>query len=158
MRKRIIGRQAVGEDVPQQRHWLDLEALARVELTSEDPAHPIEAAISGDTDTGWRAAEPGAQTLRLLFDKPLRVRHIQLLFREPETRHTQEFVLRWRSGSEQQHREIVRQQYHFSPPNSTEEREDYSVELDDLTELELTIIPDISGEPVQASLAQLRLA
>jgi hypothetical protein len=52
----------------------------------------------------------------------------------------------------------VRQQYTFSPPYSTEEREDYSVELDALTELELCIVPEISGGPARASLMQLRLA
>lgn len=158
MRKRIIGSRTAEVETPENRDWLDLETLARVELTSEDPSRPIEAAISGDDESGWRAADPGAQTVRLLFDEPLRVRHIQLLFREIEARRTQEFVLSWRTDTEKQHREIVRQQYHFSPPHSTEELEDYAVDLDGLTELELTIIPDISGEPVRASLARMRLA
>jgi len=38
------------------------------------------------------------------------------------------------------------------------ELEDYVVDLDGLTMLELSIIPDISGGETRASLAQLRLA
>ncbi|MCO6411416.1 MAG: hypothetical protein J5I92_01605 [Thiogranum sp.] len=158
MRKRIIGSRTAEDQTRESHDWLDLESLARAELSSEDPSHPIEAAIGGNGESGWRAADPGAQTVRLLFDAPIRVRHIQLLFRESEARRTQEFVLSWRTDTEKQHREIVRQQYHFSPPHSTEELENYAVDLDGLTELELTIIPDISGEPVRASLARMRLA
>jgi hypothetical protein len=158
MRKQIVGKPGDRDAVPQRKDWLDLDALARVELTSEDPSHPFEAAIRADPESGWRAADAGAQTLRLLFDKPTRVRHIQLLFRETGNRRTQEFVLHWRSGEDTGVREIVRQQYHFSPPDTTEELEQYDVELDGLTELELTIIPDISGGPAQASLAHFRIA
>jgi len=52
----------------------------------------------------------------------------------------------------------VRQQYNFSPPGMSRELEDYVVDLDGLTMLELSIIPDISGGGARASLAQLRLA
>jgi hypothetical protein len=56
------------------------------------------------------------------------------------------------------YREIVRQQYNFSPPDATDEREDYTVDVEGLTNLELSIVPDISGGPERASLAQLRVA
>jgi hypothetical protein len=71
---------------------------------------------------------------------------------------TQEFVLSWSSGGEQHYREIVRQQYNFSPPSITSEVEDYVVDLDAVAALELVINPDISGGLACASLAQLRLA
>jgi len=54
--------------------------------------------------------------------------------------------------------EIVRQQYNFSPPASAREVEDYEIDLDGVTALELRIVPDISGGSVRASLAQLRVA
>jgi hypothetical protein len=138
------------------RDWLDLERLAEVELTSEDPAHPIEAAlVSG---TGWRAERPGEQIIRVLFHKPQRISHIRVLFQEDERVRTQEFVLRWAAGGRALSREIVRQQYNFSPPAVNRELEDYTVDLEGLTMLELAIIPDISGGEARASLAQLRLA
>ena len=67
-------------------------------------------------------------------------------------------MLRWSPGGKSAYREIVRQQYNFSLPSVTRELEDYAVELNGLSLLELCIIPDISGGEALASLAQLRLA
>jgi hypothetical protein len=53
---------------------------------------------------------------------------------------------------------LVRQQYNFSPPATTREVEDYTVNLDRVTALELSIVPDISGGEARASLARLQLA
>ncbi|MHC4389200.1 MAG: hypothetical protein ACYSX1_11400, partial [Planctomycetota bacterium] len=98
------------------------------------------------------------QTVRLLFDTPLRVRRVRLVFHEDEQERTHEFVLRWSSDGGQSYREIVRQQYNFSLPDNTREIEDYAVDLVGLTALELSIVPDISGGSARASIAQLRLA
>jgi hypothetical protein len=157
MRKRIItpGAQDV---IPSDQRWLDLENLAQAELTSEDASHPIESALKPGEGPGWRASEPGRQTVRLLFDKPLRVRRVRLVFQEDEQDRTQEFVLRWSSDGGGSYREIVRQQYNFNSPDNTAEIEDYTVDLVGLTALELTIIPDISGGSARASVAQLCLA
>ncbi len=157
MRKHIIGEQPTHKEAPENLNWLDLETLARAEISSEDPEHPFEEALRPQ-GSGWRAAEAGTQSLRLLFDEPVRVQHIRLVFRETETHRSQEFVLRWRSGTDPGLREIVRQQYNFSIPNSTEEQEDYRVTIEGLSELELRIVPDISGGPAHASLSQLLLA
>jgi hypothetical protein len=43
-------------------------------------------------------------------------------------------------------------------PTPTAEREDYSVDLEGVTNLELTIIPEIADGPARATLAQLCLA
>jgi hypothetical protein len=138
--------------------WLDLEDLVRVELTSEDAEHPIESALIFDAGSGWRAQQYGKQTIRLLFDKPHRISRIHLMFQEDERARTQEFVLRWSPGPGTSNREILRQQYNFSPPAVNREIEDYVVDLNGLTMLELDITPDISGGDSRASLAQLRLA
>ena len=138
--------------------WLDLELLAQVEITSEDIGYPIELALIPGMGTGWQAGQPGEQTIRLLFDKPLRVRRIHLLFHEDEQERTQEFVLRWSPDRGQSYREIVRQQYNFSPPGATREVEDYTIDLDGVTALELKIVPDISRGSARASLAKLRVA
>ena len=52
--------------------WLDLERLATVEVASEAPAYPIESALLpplAGSGTGWRAASPGTQTIRIVFDE-----------------------------------------------------------------------------------------
>jgi hypothetical protein len=156
MRKRISSH-AQRESLSANTGWLDLEAIAQVEVTSEDAAHPIESALLPVTATGWRAESPGEQTVRLLFEAPQKLRRIRLLFREEKEARTQEFVLRWSPTADGLSRDVVRQQYHFSPSGTTEQIEEYRVELEDVAALELTIIPNLSGGSY-ASLAQLRLA
>ena len=157
MRKRIISH-APGEVAAAEPGWLDLERLAQVEITSEDADYSIESALIPGTVLGWRAAQPGEQTIRLWFDEPLRLKRIRLVFHEDEQARTQEFVLRWSPDGGQSYREIVRQQYNFSASGAARELEDYDVDLDGVTALELKIVPDISGGGARASLAQLRLA
>ena len=157
MRKRIIN-QNPQNVAPVDPSWLDLQRLAQVEVTSEDAAYPIEAALIPSVGSGWRAAQAGEQTIRLLFDESQKVRRIQLLFDEDQQARTQEFVLRWSPDAGQTYREIVRQQYNFSPPGMTRESEDYTVDLVGVTALELRIVPDISGGDARASVAQLRIA
>jgi len=157
MRKRITS-QDPQNAAPVDQRWLDLQRLAQVELTSEDAAYPIEAALISSAGSGWRAAQAGEQTIHLLFDEPQRIRHIHLLFQEDQQARTQEFVLRWSPDGGHSYREILRQQYTFSPPGMTRECEDYAVDLAGVTALELRIVPDISGGDARASVAQLRIA
>ena len=137
--------------------WLDLEHLVKVEVTSEDALHPIESALLPGAESGWRAAQPGEQTIRLIFDQPQRLTRIWLLFIEPEIPRTQEFTLRW-SRDARLFQDIVRQQWNFNPRGATRETEDYHVDLSGVIALELTIIPDQSGGDTHASLAQWRLS
>ena len=157
MRKRVIG-PAPREVATPEPQWLDVEKLAQVEVTSEDREHPVESALLPFDSSGWRAAQPGEQTIRLVFDRPQRVSRVWLLFIEPDTARTQEFVLRWSPDGGRSVREILRQQWNFGPPEMIREAEDYRVELSGVTVLELTIIPDKSGGDARASLAQWRLA
>jgi hypothetical protein len=137
---------------------LDIERAASVEISSEQKDYPVEAAfLSGET-RGWRAAEPGPQTIRLVFDQPQRLKQISLVFEEKEIPRTQEFVLRWSSDGGSSFREIVRQQWNFSPPQTTREVQEYQVELSNVTVLELIIVPNVSGGSARASLKSLRLA
>ena len=155
MRKKII-KQSSRETPLTEDNWLDLERLAQVEVTSEAQAHPVESALLPHGRVAWRSAEPGEQLIRLCFDEPQTLRRILLVFQVKETR-TQEFVLRYQSEGESL-REIARQQYNFSVGGANEEVEDYEVELNGVTVLELSINPDISGGEARASLERLRLA
>lgn len=155
MRKNIVPRPA--SEAEREQGWLSLEKLARVEMSSEDPSHPIESALLHDPGSGWRAAEPGAQFIRLLFDEPVNLRRIFLRINEEDRSRTQELVLRWSQDQGRSYLEIVRQQYNFNPPGTTSEQEEYSVDLAGVTALEIEIVPDISGSSARASLARLRL-
>jgi len=157
MRKRLIS-PTPHAPLPFDGAGIDLSKLATVEITSEDEAHPIECALRLGETRGWRAAEPGPQIIRLLFDQPQKLKRIWLVFEETETQRTQEFALRWSPDHGRSFREIVRQQWNFSPPVTVRETEDYTVDLSDVTVLELKIVPDKSGGEARASLASLRFA
>jgi hypothetical protein len=158
MRKAIITPES-RESLSAEQQWLDLTRIARAELTSEDPSYPIESALKPSRGPGWRASGPGCQTIRLLFDEPLRIRHVHLEFHEDRQQRTQEFVLRWSPDDDSRsYREIVRQQFNFAPPDTFREVEDYAVDLVDVTSLELIIVPDVGGGEARAVLTRLLLA
>lgn len=137
---------------------MDVSAAAIVEVTSEEKEHPVEAALILQENGGWRAADSGTQTIRLIFDEPQRLTRIAVVFEENQIQRTQEIVLRWSADGGHSFRDIVRQQWNFSPPNTIEEAEDYQVQLSDVKILELVIVPDISRGTARASLKSLRLS
>ncbi|MFL6437460.1 MAG: hypothetical protein ACJ71Q_07770 [Terriglobales bacterium] len=156
LRKRLISpiRQIAPCLEPQ---WLVLDRAAAVEVTSEDPQYPIEGALVRGDKRGWRASEAGTQTIRLIFDRPQSIERIELAFDENASARTQEFVLRWMPKVGQT-REIVRQQWNFSPPTTVHEEENFSVQLSGVSTLELIITPNIAGGRDHASLSQMRVA
>ena len=157
MRKSQITR--IPQNAPlRDQAWMDVDRIASVEVSSEERDYPIESALLLTGKGGWRAASPGMQTIRLIFDEPQKLRRILLIFEDTENSRTQEFVLRWSPDIQYSSREIVRQQWNFSPPDSVRETEDYVVELSEVKVLELVIVPDKSGGEVRASLVSLRLA
>ena len=156
MQKRLVGSAVQGSVAADE--WLELEDMARVELTSEDPDHPIETALVQQGGSGWRAGEPGRQRIRLVFHQPQRLRRIKLRFDESHNERTQEFALRWSADGGRSFQDLVRQQYTFSPAGATTEVEDLNVDLASVTALELTIIPDGGRGEAHASLTEWRLA
>ena len=157
MRKSQITR--IPQDAPvRDQAWMDTDRIASVEVSSEESDYPIESALLLERQKSWRAANPGMQTIRLIFDEPQKLRRILLVFDDTENSRTQEFVFRWSPDIQYSSREIARQQWNFSPPDSVREIEDYAVELSEVKVLELTIVPDKNGGEVRASLTSLRLA
>jgi len=159
MRKSIVSPSAVAAP-PISDLWRDLERIARVEISSEDEQFPIEHALGKKDTTGWRAAGTGPQLIRLHFDEPQNIKRIRLHFVDRAAERSQEFAVFAGSGPEL--KEVVRQQWTFSPYGSTEEIEDYTVNLSGITTLEVRIDPDRSHDPKQsreyASLQSLKLA
>ncbi len=159
MRKSIVSPTAA-TNAPIADAWRDLVRIARVEITSEDEAFPIENALGKTPTIGWRASRTGPQVIKLIFDEPQSIRRIHLHFVDTASERSQEFAVYAGAGAEL--REVVRQQWNFSPHGTTEEVEDYTVELHDITTVELRIDPDRSHDPAQsknfASLQSLKLA
>ena len=131
MRKRLIPhpRDVSAASQP----WLDVAALAQVELTSEALACPIDAALRPSPTPGWRAAEPGAQRIRLVFDHPQALHRLRLVFAEPQQARTQEFVVRWSADGGQSYREVVRQRIPLA--HTVHEVEEYQVPLQGVTHI-----------------------
>lgn len=153
-------RKHITEDRPNvtnDRSWFDLEQLATVEVTSEDPSHPVEAALVSRSGPGWRASKRGEQTVRLTFDAPQQIRHLRLLFEDAGSARTQEFVIRSLMRGDTDYRDVVRQQFTFSPGGASRQQENYDVNLDDVVALELRIVPNISGGPDLATLTEWRV-
>ena len=128
MRKKLVS--AIRNTDAASRHdWLELERVARVEVTSEAEGYPVEGALLDVGQRGWRANEPGIQTVRLLFDHSQTIRLIRVVFKEEKSARTQEFMLRWLAEGTDAWKDIVRQQWNFSPPQTAIECEEYKVDL-----------------------------
>jgi hypothetical protein len=155
MRKSVLAAVPSAEQRPSLDAWLDLESLASLEISSEDPAHPFEHALRGETE-GWKSCDPGPQTIRLKFDEPQAVRRIRLEFRETQHERAQEFSITALIDGEK--RQIVRQQWSFSPTGSTTEVEDYTVNLPNVSALELEIDPGRHDKSAHATLHSIAIA
>jgi hypothetical protein len=159
MKKRILGPEGEPTNIPH-AGGIDVPSVATAALTSEASDHPIENAFDGRRGPGatrWLAGEPGPQTLVLDFDAPQTLRRVDLEVEELAVPRTQELSLSASVDGGRSYRELVRQEYTFSPPGTTFERESWSVSVDGMTQLRLEIVPDKSGRPTRASLTALVL-
>ena len=156
MRKLMSEFQSKGSRVANES-WLDLSAIATAELSSEDPEYPLENALESGRVGGFRAATPGIQNIRLVFDRPQSLRKIRLEFQEVTASRSQEFAL-FSTSSDAERRELVRQQWTFSPGGSTEEVEEYVVNLQNVISIDLLVDPGRHDKNVFVSLRALRLA
>src|SRR5262249_37311596 len=139
---------------------LDIAAVATVLVTSEAPEHPVDYAFDrhrGPGGTRWVAGEPGEQTLNLAFDALQVVRRVTVEVEAPEVARTQELLLTISGDGGRTYRELLRQEYTFSPPGTTFKREDWAVSAEGVTHLQLWIKPDKGGKPCRATLTSLVL-
>ena len=158
MHKRVLGSAPIPSDAADGSEWLKLQDLAAVEVTSEADGYPVETAFNFGAGPGWRAASPGIQRIRLVFGQPRSIQRMRLQFNEPEFARSQEFTVRWSGHPDEPLKEVVRQQWNFSPDGSTAESEDYTVDLKGVSILELTIDPDRGAGEAVAKLADWRVA
>ena len=110
MRKRVLGSTLLPSDAADGHEWLTLQDLAEVEVTSEADGYPIETVFNFGAGPGWRAASPGIQRIRVIFDQPRSIRRMRLQFNESDVARTQEFTVRWSGRPDEPLKEVVRQQ------------------------------------------------
>jgi hypothetical protein len=157
MRKRVLDPGTLPSEPADDREWLNLQELSDVEVTSEADGYPVESAFSFGAGPGWRAAVPGKQRIRLTFDPPQSIQRMRFQFNELEVARTQEFTVRWSGGPGEPFKDVIRQQWNFSPDGSTMETENYVVDLRGVATLELIIDPDRGAGQALATLANWRL-
>jgi len=136
---------------------IDLVATAIVQVTSEAPAHPIDNVFDDRRGPGasrWVAEDPGEQTLLLAMDTPQTLHQIIVEVEEPDVSCTQELRVSVSQDGGQTYCELRRQEYHFSPPGTTFEREDWAVTVEGVTHLQLWLQPDKGGRPCRATLTK----
>ena len=80
---------------------------------------------------------------------------ISLEVEEPEVSRTQVLQVSFSSDGGQTYQELRRQEYTFSPPGTTFEREEWAVTVEVGTHLQLVITPDKGGQPCRATLTSL---
>jgi len=131
--------------------WLDLDVVADVAIVAGGRR---VARVPGM----WSADSPGEQMIEIRFHQRTPVRRLRVVSSEVKESRTQEMTI-WASlrGGER-HREVLRQQFNFSPNGTTEEVEEYALELEDVSTIQLRIVPSIDGRPVVAHVSELRVA
>jgi hypothetical protein len=158
IRKQVI-KAAAATPVPAPEE-IDIAAVATVQVTSEATDHPVDHVFDGSRGpdgTRWIAGEPGDQTLILAFDAPQAIRRVVLEVEEPEIARTQEVQLSVSVDGGRTYRELLRQEFNFSPPGTTFEREDWAVTMEGVTHLRLWIKPDKGGKTCRGTITSLVL-
>lgn len=142
---------AVAPSPAREGRWLDIGTLADVTITCGGRRlSPAPGA--------WTADTPGEQLIDIRFQHPTALRRIRIVSSEAERSRTQEMTV-WASLLRgERHREVVRQQFNFSPRGATRQVEDYAVELNDVSSIQLRIVPSIDGAPATASIEELQIA
>jgi hypothetical protein len=138
----------------------EIAAIATVLVTSEAADAPIDHVFDrhrGPGGSHWVAAAPGEQRLILAFDTPQTLRTISLEVEEPQVNRTQVLQVSVSYDGGQTYHELRRQEYTFSPPGTTFEREAWVVAVERATHLQLVITPDKGGQPCLATLTSLVL-
>lgn len=139
---------------------LDIPDIATVIVTSEEAVYPIELIFDGRRGLGasrWRAATPGQQSLILDFDKPQTLHQLALDIEESEISRTQVLWVSVSTDGGRSYRELIRQEYNFSPPGTTYERETWTIDTPHVTHLAIVVEPDKSGQTAYASVTSLTL-
>ena len=136
-------------------------AVATIVVTSEAEGHPITCVFDEERGPGasqWIAAEPGDQKLIIAFHQPQTIRQITMEIEEREVNRTQEVQLALSDDGGKTYRELLRQEFNFSPEGTTWECEDWAVEEVNVTHLRLLIKPDKGRKDLFAKLTSLVLA
>jgi F5/8 type C domain len=139
---------------------IDIAGCATIAYSSEDPSHPVEHLLdeqSGPGATRWISARPDTiEHIVVEFDRPLTISRLAYEVEETMRERTQEVRVEVSEDGGRSYRQILVQEYNFSPGGATYQREEPRVNLRQATHLRLTIVPNKNGSG-SATLTTLRL-
>jgi len=139
---------------------IDIVGCATIAYSSEDPAHPIEHAFDGRDGPGvtrWISARPDTvERIIVEFDEPQPISRLVYEVEEAVRERTQEVSVEVSENGGRTYRQILIQEYNFSPRGATYQREELRFNLLQARRLRLTIVPNKNGSGT-ATLTTLRL-
>ena len=139
---------------------IDIAGCATIAYSSEDPAHPVENLLDGKSGPGgtrWISARPDTtEHIVVEFDEPQTISRLVYEVEETMRDRTQEVRVEASNDGGRTYRQILVQEYNFSPRGATFQREEQRFDLRQVSRLRLTIVPNKSGSGA-ASLTTLRL-
>src|SRR5256885_9634285 len=145
IRKRPLDAEAHGRGASE----IDIASCATVAYTSEDPAHPVEHLLDGRSGAGatrWMSARPDTtEHIVIEFDRPQAISRLVYEVEETMRERTQEVRVEVSEDGGRSYRQILVQEYNFSPGGATYQREDQRVNLRQVTHLRITIVPTKCG-------------
>jgi hypothetical protein len=129
--------------------------------SSEDPAHPVEHMLDGRSGPGatrWISARPDTEHIVIEFDRPQTISRLVYEVEETMRERTQEVRVEVSEDGGRSYRQILVQEYNFSPGGATYQREEQRFNLRQVTHLRLTIVPNKSGSGTATLTALLLFA
>ena len=139
---------------------IDIAGCATIAYSSEHPAHPVEHMLDGRSGPGatrWVSARPDAiEHIVVEFDQPQAISRLVYEVEEAMRERTQEVRVEVSEDGGRTYRQILVQEYTFSPGGATFQREEQRFNLRQVSQLRLTIVPNKNGSGT-ATLTTLRL-
>ena len=158
LRKRPIEAEAAASG--RAANEIDIVGRATISYSSEDPAHPVDNLLDGRSGPGatrWTSARfDTIEHVVLEFDQPQTISRLVYEVEEATRERTQEVRVEVSEDGARTYRQILVQEYNFSPRGATYQREEQRLDLDRVTHLRLTIVPNKNGSGT-ATLTALRL-
>src|ERR1700758_4339237 len=118
---------------------IDIAGCATIAYSSEDPAHPVEHMLDGRCGPGatrWMSAHPDTtEQIVIEFDRPQTISRLVYEVEETMRERTQEVRVEASEDGGRSYRQILVQEYNFSPGGATYQREEQRFNLRQVTRL-----------------------
>ena len=139
---------------------IDIAGCATIAYSSEAGDQPVEHLLDGHAGPGatrWISARPDTiEQILVEFDRPQAISRLVYEVEEAERERTQEVRVEVSEDGGRTYRQILVQEYNFSPGGATYQREEQRFNLRQISHLRLTIVPNKNGSGT-ATLTTFRL-